>query len=203
MRIKIAIIPTIREVYKDQFEFSIDLKWTVFLKKIFSKCHIKIMTQNNDKEKFDLIILSGGNDLTKFVKSKKNILREKIDNYYYKLSKKKKIPIIGICYGATFLAEKLGCKIEKKSGHVGRHRITLIKSNYLKNFPKNNTVNSYHNYAITSVTNKFEVIGKSNDETYELIKHKHKKMMCIMWHPERNKQISKLDIKLFKNFLCS
>ena len=53
------------------------------------------------------------------------------------------------------------------------------------------------------MTNKFEVIGKSNDETYELIKHKHKKMMCIMWHPERNKQISKLDIKLFKNFLCS
>ena len=35
-----------------------------------------------------------------------------------------------------FFAEKLGCKIEKKSGHVGRHRITLIKSNYLKNFPK-------------------------------------------------------------------
>ena len=50
------------------------------------------MTQNNDKEKFDLIILSGGNDLTKFVKSKKNILREKIDNYYYNLSKKRKYP---------------------------------------------------------------------------------------------------------------
>ena len=77
MRIKIAIIPTIREVYKDQFEFSMDLKWTVFLKKIFSKCHIKIMTQNNDKEKFDLIILSGGNDLTKFVKSKKKYFERK------------------------------------------------------------------------------------------------------------------------------
>ena len=41
MRIKIAIIPTIREVYKDQFEFSIDLKWTVFLKKIFFEMSYK------------------------------------------------------------------------------------------------------------------------------------------------------------------
>lgn len=203
MKIKIGIVPTIREVYKNQFEFTMDLKWTVFLRKIFSKCQIKILTQNNDQEKFDLIILSGGNNLTRFAKSKKNIFRGKIDNYYYNLSKKKKIPIIGICYGATFLAEKFGCKIEKKSGHVGRHKISLEKLSHLKKFSKNITVNSYHNYAITSVTDEFEVIAKSFDQTYELIEHKQKKMMCIMWHPERNKQISKLDIKLFKNFLCN
>ena len=203
MKIKIGIVPTIREIYKNQFEFTMDLKWTVFLKKIFPKCQIRILTQNNKKEKIDLIILTGGNDLAKFAKSKKDIIRKKIDTYYYNLSKKKKIPIIGICYGATFIAEKFRCKIEKKLGHVGRHKIILKKSGHLKNSAKNNTVNSYHNYAITSVTNEFEVIAKSTDNTYELIEHKQKKIMCIMWHPERNKQISKLDIKLFKNFLCN
>ena len=43
----IGIVPTIREVYKKQFELSIDQKLIIFFKKIYKKCEFKILFQPN------------------------------------------------------------------------------------------------------------------------------------------------------------
>lgn len=90
---KIAIIPSIREIYKNQYEQSVDLRLLLFLKKIFKKCNIIILSQK-EKINFDLLCLSGGNDIYK--KSKNSLIRRELDNYYYRKAKRKKIPILGI-----------------------------------------------------------------------------------------------------------
>ena len=203
MRMNIGIVPAVREIYKNQFEFTVDSKWLKFLKKVYPKCDVKFLSSKDKDEEFDLIIFSGGNDLVKNDKSKKNKIRKRIDDYYYKIGLKNKIPLIGICHGAAYFGEKFGCKIKKKNGHIGNHKILLTKKNYFEKIKTNINVNSYHNYAITSVSKKFDILAFSNDKTYELIEHKEKKILCIMWHPERNKKISNLDIKIFKKFICN
>ena len=203
MKMNIGIVPAVREIYKNQFEFTVDTKWIKFLRKVYPNCNIKFLSSRNKDGKFDLIIFSGGNDLVKNDKSKKNKIRKKIDDFYYKFSTKNKIPLIGICHGAAYFGEKFGCKIKKKAGHVGNHKILLTKKNYFEKIKTNIKVNSYHNYAITAVSKKFEILAYSDDKTFELIRHKKKKILCIMWHPERNNKISNLDIQIFKKFICN
>ena len=37
-----------------------------------------------------------------------------MDNKFFNQAKKNKIFVLGICHGAQFLADKLGCNFEKK-----------------------------------------------------------------------------------------
>ncbi len=84
---KIGIIPTIREVYNNQFELSVDLKLFLFLKKIYKKSEFKIL--NNKKvSKIDLLCISGGNDTND--KSKKSNMRRELDVFHYNNAKKKR-----------------------------------------------------------------------------------------------------------------
>ena len=76
----------------------------------------------------DLICLSGGNDIKD--KTTKSIIRKKLDNYYYKKAKLKGIPVIGICHGAQFIAQKEGGKIEYKKQYI--KKIIWINGRYLE-----------------------------------------------------------------------
>ena len=53
---------------------------------------------------------------------------------------------------------------------------------------------------ITKTNNQFEFIYKTNDNSIELFKSKTKKILGMMWHPERNKKFSSIDKKIFKGF---
>lgn len=90
---RIGIIPVIS--YEKNTFYKVDVRLIDFLKYCFGK-KIKIQflyTKLNTK--IDLIISSGGNDLTIFKKNKRNIFRDDLDQFYIKLSIKKKNPILG------------------------------------------------------------------------------------------------------------
>ena len=72
------------------------------------------------------MIISGGNTILNFSKSKKNKFRNLIDERFYKQAINNKIPIFGICHGAQFLAKKFGGELIKKKD-VGTHKINLVK----------------------------------------------------------------------------
>ena len=76
---KILIIPTIREIYKNQFEFCIDLKLLIFLKKVFKSSTLETYNFVNKKD-YDLLVLAGGNN--SIIKSKADKLRDKINNSF-------------------------------------------------------------------------------------------------------------------------
>ena len=194
----ILIIPTVREVYSNQIEFSVDRKLVNFLRYTFGpNIHIDVFL-NKLMKKYNLIILSGGNDLPSIKKSKNNIIRFNIDTKIYNYSLKKKIPLIGICYGAQFISFKNNLKIIKKK-HIGNHKVFFTKNFNLIN-KKYIITNSFHNYIITQVKKNIVTLARTNDGSIELFKFDKKKILGIMWHPERNKRFKMIDKKIIKKF---
>ena len=193
---KIGVIPTIRIAYKNQFEYSVDIRLINFIKKIFSNSEIDILI-NNKKEKIDFLCISGGNDILKFNSSKKNLIRFNLDKYYYDICKKKQIPILGICHGAQFIASQEGATITRKNS-IRSHKIKFNKQ--IINL-KSRTVNSYHNFVINKLGTKLDVIAFAHDQTIEAFVDRKNKILGLMWHPEREKKINVIDEKIIKEFL--
>jgi len=187
---KIAIIPSIKEPYKKQFEYSADIKLFKFVKVCFPTSEITFLTKSNNlNKKYKLLIISGGNTILKFSRKKKNVIRNFIDEKFYNQAKKNNIPILGICHGAQFLASKLGAKLTKKKD-VGTHNIYLIEDK------KTIKVNSYHNIIITKISQNTKILATSLDGSIEYFKNN--KITGIQWHPERYKNFKTFDKNLIK-----
>ena len=126
-----------------------------------------------------------GNDLSK-ISTSKSIWpeRDKVENELYEFGKENQIPLLGICRGFQFLAEKMGCKLTKVEGHVN----TLHEINIMGSF-KPLLVNSYHSWSLeySNIFKKIQIIATSSiDDTIEAYKvDKEIKAICFMWHPER------------------
>ena len=57
---KIGIVPSIQEKYKNQFEYSCDVKLIELLPAIFRNCKVELLTANHKIDnKYKLIIISG------------------------------------------------------------------------------------------------------------------------------------------------
>lgn len=196
--INIGLIPSIKETYKNHFEFSFDLRIYNLLGKIFLDYKIHLIKEVKDLKNIQYVIFSGGNDLIKFNKTKKNIIRNKIDLNILQACLKKKIKILGICYGSQFISNYFRSKLIKKK-HVGSHNVIIINNNSKINIK----VNSFHNYVIKKLGPDLIPLAIANDKSIEAFKHKNKKILGIMWHPERYKKIKKVDVNLIKKVLCN
>ena len=87
MTMKILLVPTIRETYKNQFEYSVDLRLINFLKKTFKSLEITIYNGSNN-DNYNLIILTGGNNSNLI--QKKDKIRNNINNKIFNFCIKKK-----------------------------------------------------------------------------------------------------------------
>jgi len=195
---KIGIFPKIIEPYKDQIEFSVDIRFKEFFKSIFSDISFNIVFDENDVKNFDLIIISGGNDIVNNINSSKlkDIIRDRISKKIIKKTLQLNLPILGICYGAQIIAKIFKSKLSKKK-HVGSHKV------YFNNIFKNKSVivNSYHNTVIKKLGRDLISIATAKDKSIEAFTHNKKKILCIQWHPERNLKVNKID-KYLLNMLC-
>ena len=187
---KIGIIPKIISRYNNQLEISVEINLINFLKNIFKNSEIIILKENKIIN-LDLIIISGGNDLIKFCKNKENLLKFNLYKYYFK-QHFSKTPIIGICHGAQFIASRFKNIIIRKKSSLKKHKL------FLKN--KSIYVNSFHNNHIKKVDNIFEIKGTTIDGFIEYFHSKKKKILAIMWHPEREIVKKKFDKNIFKKF---
>ena len=132
------------------------------------------------------IILSGGNDINK------NSLRYKIEKRLTDISKKKNLPLLGICHGLQFINSIEGGSLKKVNYHVrSNHK---IKSKF--DYPLK--VNSFHEYGVNKLGRNFEIIAYSEDNQIEAIRHKKYNWLGWMWHPERDKKFNKKLIQIAK-----
>ena len=139
------------------------------------------------------IILTSGGDA-----------RKKDARYYSELllidfACKKNIPLIGICRGAQAINLYFSGKIKKISNHVRKnHKLKIHFGNKQKVI-----TNSYHDYGIKKeiLGKNLKVLGETNDGSIELFRHKSKKIVGMMWHPERFKKLRSFELKIFKNLL--
>ena len=136
-----------------------------------------------------IILSSGGDALKKDIRYDTEIL---LLNY----AKRNDIPLLGICRGAQAINIYFGGRIKAIPNHV-RKKHTL-KSD-LTNKKKIKT-NCYHDCGIKSdyLGKNLHVLGTSSDDSIELFKHKSKKIIGMMWHPERFKKLREFELKIFK-----
>ena len=187
---KILIIPVIKEPYKNQIEFSVDIRLVKILKFFFSKSIIQYAVEKK-KYEYDLLVLVGGNNIIQFSKLLKDKIRHSLDNFFFKDAIKKKKKILGICHGSQFIGKKLGLKIIKKR-KVGFEDIYTEK--------KKMSLKLFHDYSIINKKVKKNIIiyAKTKDNTIEAFSHKKKKIFGVNWHPERNRKINHIDKKFFQ-----
>lgn len=183
--------------------------------------------KNVSKNKIDLILFTGGSDVSpdfynekvgKYTHIDKNrdIQERDIYEQYYN------IPKLGICRGAQFLTVVAGGKlIQHVEGHNKEHRIRIVRDGrYLP------TSSSHHQMMFPFLLNKddYEMIAYSEyyeSNTYlngenkeiekpltfveaEIINYPKHKSLCIQGHPEwmdKDAPFVRETIKLIKNLL--
>ena len=118
-KIIVGLVPTIIK-RRGFISYIIETNIFNFLKTCFKSYDYRILNEIKHNDKLNLIISLGGNDLISLKRSKENLIRNKLNKYYLKLAIKKKIPFIGICHGAQFVANFFKSNIKKK-------KIILIK----------------------------------------------------------------------------
>ena len=196
----ILIVPRISYRFKKQIEYSLERKLIIFLKRIFPNANIEVAITNNLSKKINLLIFSGGNNIILFSKKKEDLLRNKIDNFFFKYALNKKIPIFGICHGAQFLAQKFGCKLNKSKHHVQNHYIEITDN---KSEKRKQIVNSYHNIIIIKKSKKVDIFAIADDNSIEAFCHKKLKIGGVIWHPERFNKFRNTDIKIIRKFYAT
>ena len=145
------------------------------------------------------LILSGGGDIYKYKKNKINKLRDSIEiklfNYFFK----KNLPILLICRGFQLMIDMHKIKLFKQKNHVRKsHLLKLSNSKFLKHSKL--SVNSYHNYSIKKLPVNYINVASTKDGSIEVAEHKSKKILGLMFHPERNMKSKVLVLKSIKNF---
>ena len=116
---------------------------------------------------------------------------------------KKKIPILGICYGLQLIAKLFGGKIKpsKKRREFGRaflfkKRTSLITKKYLN---KKKAVWMSHEDAVVKLPKNFKAIAYTKNSKLTIIENTQDKIYGVQFHPEVTHTDSGKQI--FKNFL--
>ena len=122
--------------------------------------------------------------------------RDKLEFAALTLARDKSLKVLGICRGMQIISSFFGGTLKPVDGHAGKRH--LINDDNLR------SVNSYHSYAIDKLPQCFNVICRSNDNSIESISHKKLPWDGLMWHPEREKSIHAMDLKIINSLfnLC-
>jgi len=195
---KKIIITQRQDIIKKHKELrdSIDIQLVKFIENLG---YMPILISNSLKKlhiylrnlKPDGILLSGGGD------AYKKDERSKIEAELIKFSLKKKIPLLGICRGAQQINRYFNGTQKKINNHVRKnHTVRFLDYLYKKSL-----VNSFHDYGFDKnlLSKDLKILGLSDDNIVEYFAHKKHKILGVMWHPERYKNIKNLDIKIFRN----
>lgn len=133
--------------------------------------------------KSSAIILTGGGDISDISGSFN--AREQVEEFLIDYCLSNDIPMLSVCRGAQKLMAYLGKgQLNKLRNHV--KRIVEISDNA----GYSQYVNSYHNFGfhVKDYRSDFlQVTHTSSDGIIKAVKHKNKKIIGIMWHPEREK----------------
>jgi GMP synthase (glutamine-hydrolysing) len=137
----------------------------------------QLFGQYDDYDKFSLIILSGGSQIS--IISAPEIFKEEIN-----LVKTSRVPIIGICEGCEIIAYAFGSKFvyfDKKA--KGLKRIDVLDKDSIFGGLDNFKAYEAHHFAITKLGKNLVGLAKSH-LGYEVVKHKNKKIYGLQFHPE-------------------
>jgi GMP synthase (glutamine-hydrolysing) len=116
------------------------------------------------------------------------------------------VPILGICAGHQFMARYYGGTVEpSKVPEFGRVQLTVLKTEdpLFNQVPETSTVWESHNDEVTALSDRFEVLAKSESCPIQAIRHVKKPFYGLQFHPEV--EHTEYGRQIFRNFieLCS
>ena len=100
---------------------------------------------------------------------------------------KGKIPMLGVCYGAQYLAHFFGGEVGKSnSREYGRANLSFVnnKNQLFKSIENNSQVWMSHADTIIKIPDNFEIVASTKDVKVAGYQIKNEKTFCIQFHPE-------------------
>jgi gamma-glutamyl-gamma-aminobutyrate hydrolase PuuD len=193
------------KLYRDKYGI-LSSNFDLDVQNLLSNLNIKIIPYLNFKNKFsnkikdaEGLILLGGGDIYKYNKKKENQIRDKIEIKLFREFYKTNKPILAICRGFQLIMDAYKIPLIKNDGHVRKkHKLIIKNSRFIKY--KNLSVNSFHNYSVFKLPNDFKYVSMHQDGSVEIAEHKKKKILCLMFHPERKMNSQKNLLKVLKEF---
>ena len=173
---KIAISMEMTRVLRDTWHAALNHEWYDFLaghEIVPLCCHGAIP----DPAQFDLLILTGGNDMPGIKTWRDNHYpqRDRFETNLVKKFLEFNVPIVGICRGAHFLNHVMG----------GTVRVMYQPYDNVKVQLPSFEVTCHHTIQIDQLAPGFDVIEQDSQGVIELAISKHKRVIGIGWHPER------------------
>ena len=115
-----------------------------------------------------------------------------------------KYPVLGICYGAQYIAHANGGKVEQTgTREYGRANLETIDMDcaVFKGFEKGSQVWMSHGDTITSIPEGFHVTGSTGDVKYAAFANEADRVWCVQFHPEVYH--STQGMQLLRNFVVN
>jgi len=144
-----------------------------------------------DPAKASAIVLSGGGDIlnNNLAKDGFDKNREKVEEFLIDFSIKNNIPVIGVCRGM----QKIMTYLEKDVNFVN-NKIAIKKEYQIKNLATVNDSSKsnrtcFNNYSIPSnkqIEKSWDILETDENSNLLCVKHHRYKILCFMWHPERD-----------------
>lgn len=143
-----------------------------------------------DAIKPSALVLSGGNDIGEYPE------RDNTEKYLLDWARTHNIPLLAICRGMQLMTHWAGSELKPVKGHVRTRHQLLQKIDDGISLP--NSVNSYHNWALSTCPDSFEIMALAEDGEIEAIRHIQLPWEGWMWHPEREKSFNTFEIMRIK-----
>jgi gamma-glutamyl-gamma-aminobutyrate hydrolase PuuD len=137
------------------------------------------------------IVLTGGNDLTAYGGDAPD--RDETETALLDLAEQRDLPVLGVCRGMQMIQHRFGTRLEKVHGHVApRQRISI--------HGRNVEVNSFHNFGAMEGHSPLITWAIADDGVIKAVRHADRRMIGVMWHPERRDPFAADDVALFSGF---
>jgi putative glutamine amidotransferase len=150
----------------------------------------------------DAVLLSGGNSIASLIHSADDAApeRDAFESALISEALHRDIPTIAVCRGMQMINMYMGGGLSPITGHVAvRHEIMPAEIGLA--LPK--TTNSYHDWSIAAgdLATGLIPLAFDGEGNIEAFRHSEKKVLGIMWHPEREQPFNELDLRLIKSYL--
>jgi N5-(cytidine 5'-diphosphoramidyl)-L-glutamine hydrolase len=152
----------------------------------------------------DGVILTGGGDIVGYA-SDATVTpeRDRMEHALIEYSSAQGLPVLGVCRGLQALVNHYGGKLSPVDGHVAVRHSVRFADGFISGAELPADVNSYHDFGIneSGLPDILEACVWSEDQNVEGVSSTDRRIIGIMWHPEREDRITPMDraliLKLF------
>lgn len=142
-------------------------------------------------EKVSGIVLTGGNDLMACGGDAPE--RDETETALLDLAERRDLPVLGVCRGMQMILHRFGSRLQQVQGHVAQRQCISMDDRRVE-------VNSFHNFGAKEVHAPLKTWAIADDGVIEAVKHTNRRMIGVMWHPERLEPFAADDVALFSEF---